>query len=141
MEISSLGRSWSVPLPEGRAQRQSWRGTQCPSCSSCPAGHRQPEKVPTKMFPVLLSSHFGLFGWECKLDLRDRIPADTGRAPTDQRSCEDIDWHSPLGRSAPPVPHSAHLGCRKASQTKSNPLYFAGSSTTATFTGKINHVR
>lgn len=43
----------------------------------------------------------------------DRILADIARAPINQHSYEDIDWHSPLGRLDPLVLHSAHLGRRK----------------------------
>lgn len=45
MKTSSLGRNSSVPFPDGIPQWQSFIGTQCPSCSSCPSGHRQPESV------------------------------------------------------------------------------------------------
>lgn len=54
-----------------------------------------------------------LFLLEGKDYLGDRLLGDTAHAPISQCSCEDIDWHSSLGRSVP-YPHSAHLGNKES---------------------------
>lgn len=46
---------------------------------------------------------------EVRGHLGDRLLGDTEHAPISLCSCEDIDWHKSLGRSAP-CPHSAPLG-------------------------------
>lgn len=121
METSSLGGNSSVPLPDGIPQRQSFTGTQCPSCSSCPSGHRQPENVNNlNNWDFSYEPFFRLkFEVKEKLYLNDRILADTAHVPINQHSCGDIDWHSCLGRSDPLVLHSAHLG-RKNNQSRSS---------------------
>lgn len=115
MKTSSLGRNSSVPFPDGIPQWQSFIGTQCPSCSSCPSGHRQPESVKNiKYWHFFLYSIFRLkFEFKVKLYQHDRILAGTARVPINQHSCEDTDWHSCLDRSDPLVLHSAHLGYKE----------------------------
>lgn len=39
-----MGASSHEPLALGRPQRQDEMGTQCPSCTNRPGGHRQPER-------------------------------------------------------------------------------------------------
>lgn len=114
METSSLGRNSSVPLPDGIPQWQSFTGTQCPSCSSCPSRHRQPENINNiKCWHFSSVAFFGLSQLKVKLYLNDKILADTAHVPINQHSCGDIDWHSCLGRSDPLVLHSAHLGWKE----------------------------
>lgn len=66
--------------------------------------------------------HFRLlFMLEVKDYLGDRLLGDIAHAPISQCSCEDIDWHSCLGRSAP-YPHSARLG-KKLKENQSFPIF------------------